>query len=269
MIPVRVIPCLLLREGGLVKTTGFARPVYLGDPVNTVKLYNDMEVDELIVLDIDATRRGAIDWDTLEMLTSECFMPLCYGGGVDSEDIAARLFSLGVEKVAMNHATLEHPALLTRLAERFGSQSVIAAIDVKKDLLGGRRVWNHLRGKSTGMDVIDRARRLEEMGAGELLVNSVDHDGRMRGYDIELMRAVSEAVKTPVIACGGAGDLEHMRELVSASEVRACAAGSLFVYQGPHRAVLMNYPSQEKLRAVFADIESDELQRLARVGEPV
>ena len=259
MIPVRVMPCLLLQDGGLVKTQRFGGPVYLGDPINTLKLYNDMEVDEIILLDITASRQQRQpDWELLEQAASECFMPLCYGGGVNSEETAARLFSLGIEKVALNHAALEMPGLLGTLAARFGSQSVIAALDVKKNWMGRKQVWNHVEGKSTGQDPLTLARQYVEAGAGELLVNSVDRDGQMRGYDVELMAAIAAAVPVPVIACGGAGNLEHMRQLALLSEVRAMAAGSMFVFQGPHRAVLIQYPRQSELKSAFAALAGHE-----------
>jgi cyclase len=254
MIQTRVIPCLLLKGSGLVKTVRFKEPRYLGDPINIVRLFNDKEVDELVVLDITATPEGrGPRMDLLATLTTECFMPLCYGGGVRGLDDMHALFSLGVEKVSLNTRAFEDPALVTAAAERFGSQSVIVSMDVKRGLLGRQQVMVRAGRQRTGRDPVEHAVEMERRGAGELLLNSVDRDGMMAGYDLELIRRVTEAVSIPVVACGGAGSVDDLGRAVNEGGAAAAAAGSLFVYQGPHRAVLVNYPEPRVLEALFAD----------------
>ncbi|HEX5872965.1 MAG TPA: AglZ/HisF2 family acetamidino modification protein [Longimicrobium sp.] len=254
MIQTRVIPCLLLKGSGLVKTVRFKDPRYLGDPINIVRLFNDKEVDELVILDITATPEGrGPRMDLLATLTTECFMPLCYGGGVRTLDDMHALFSLGVEKVSLNTRALEDPALVTAAAERFGSQSVIVSIDVKRGMFGGQKVVVRAGKQRTGRDPVEFAVEMERRGAGELLLNSVDRDGTMEGYDLELIRRVTAAVSVPVVACGGAGSVADLGRAVNEGGAAAAAAGSLFVYQGPHRAVLVNYPEPRALQALFAD----------------
>lgn len=254
MIQTRVIPCLLLKGSGLVKTVRFKDPRYLGDPINIVRLFNDKEVDELVILDITATPEGrGPRMDLLATLTTECFMPLCYGGGVRTLDDMHALFSLGVEKVSLNTRALEDPALVTAAAERFGSQSVIVSIDVKRGMFGGQKVVVRAGKQKTGRDPVEYAVEMERRGAGELLLNSVDRDGTMEGYDLDLIRRVTAAVSVPVVACGGAGSVADLGRAVNEGGAAAAAAGSLFVYQGPHRAVLVNYPEPRALQALFAD----------------
>jgi cyclase len=252
VVQPRAIPCLLLKGGGLVKTTQFGQPKYVGDPINAVKLFNDLQVDELILLDITATREGREpDYARLEDIAGEAFMPIGYGGGVRTVEQARRLFRLGVEKVAVTTAAHETPSLLTDLAEQFGSQSIVAGIDVKRDWLNRPRVMTLAGTTRSRRDVTEYARELQERGAGEILLTAIDRDGMRGGYDLRLIEQVSTAVKVPVIACGGAGSLAHLGEAVQAG-ASAAAAGSLFVFTGPHRAVLINYPSAPELRAVFA-----------------
>lgn len=253
MLQKRAIPCLLLKGRGFVKTVRFRNPVYLGDPINIVRLFNDKEADELIVLDITATlERRPPQYDVIATLTSECFMPLCYGGGVRNIEDMRTLFSLGIEKVAINTMGVEDPELITRAANMFGSQAVVASIDVKRDWLGRRRVHTTSGRKNTGLDPVSLAGEFERRGAGEIILNSVDRDGTMAGYDVDVIRDVAAAVNIPVIACGGAGRTEDLASAVFAG-ASAAAAGSLFVYQGPHRAVLINYPSGAELRELFAE----------------
>lgn len=257
MIQTRVIPCLLLRGSGLVKTVRFKDPRYLGDPINIVRLFNDKEVDELVLLDITATPEGrGPRLDLLADVVSEAFIPLCYGGGVRTLDDFHALFSLGVEKVAVNTAAVENPALVTAAAERFGSQSVIASIDVRRSLLGRSRVVVRGGRGRTGLDPAEFAAEMERRGAGELLLNSVDRDGTMTGYDLELVRRVASAVSIPVVACGGAGSVADLGRAVNDGGAAAAAAGSLFVYQGPHRAVLINYPGPAELQGLFSKDEA-------------
>jgi len=256
MLQKRAIPCLLLKGSGFVKTVRFRNPVYLGDPINIVRLFNDKEADELIVLDITATiERRAPQYQAIATLTSECFMPLCYGGGVQTIEQMRKLFSLGIEKVSVNTAFVQNPELITEAAELFGSQAVVGSIDVKRDWLGRNRAFIASGRKNTGLDPTALARDFERRGAGEILLNSVDRDGTMTGYDVDLIRDVATAVSVPVIACGGAGSDKDLAVAIDAG-ASAAAAGSLFVYQGPHRAVLINYPSGQELRQLFAD--SDE-----------
>ena len=257
MLQKRAIPCLLLKGRGFVKTVQFRNPVYLGDPINIVRLFNDKEADELIVLDITATiERRPPQFETIATLTSECFMPLCYGGGVQTIQHMQSLFSLGIEKVAVNTAFVQNPELITTAAGMFGSQAVVASIDVKRDWRGRNRVYIAAGRKNTGLDPMELAQEFERRGIGEILLNSIDRDGTMTGYDADLIRDVATAVSVPVIACGGAGTAEDLATAVAAG-ASAAAAGSLFVYQGPHRAVLINYPSGHELRQLFT--ESDEL----------
>ena len=257
MLQSRAIPCLLLKDRGFVKTVRFQNPVYLGDPINIVRLFNDKEADELIVLDITATiKRRPPQYDVIATLTSECFMPLCYGGGVQTIEHMRTLFSLGIEKVSVNTAFIQDPELISRAADVFGSQAVVASIDVKSDWFGGNRVYTAGGRKNTGLDPTALAKDFERRGVGEILLNSVDRDGSMTGYDLDLIHEVSSAVNVPVIACGGAGTTKDLPAAIAAG-ASAAAAGSLFVYQGPHRAVLINYPSGQELRQLFAD--SDEL----------
>lgn len=248
MIRPRVIPALLLKGQGLVKTVKFKDPKYLGDPINIVRIFNDKEVDELIFLDITATNEGRRPpFERLAKITSECFMPLGYGGGIRSLEDVKTLLGLGVEKVILNTAAVEIPSLVTEAAEYAGSQAVVISMDVKRGLLGKYEVFTRSGTKATGLDPVRHAQEMERRGAGELFVNSIDRDGTMQGYDLELVRRVAQAVSIPVIACGGAGNLQHLAEAIRAG-ASAAAAGSMFVFQGPLRGVLISYPSQEELR---------------------
>ncbi|MEI9852618.1 MAG: AglZ/HisF2 family acetamidino modification protein [Sphingomonas sp.] len=250
-LAARVIPCLLLRGDGLVKTVRFKDPKYVGDPINAVRLFNDLEVDELIFLDIEAgPKRREPPYARIAEIAGEAFMPICYGGGVTGIDQARRLFKSGVEKIAVTTALVEAPELLREIADNYGEQAVVAGIDVRRDLLGRPRAMVRGGAGRTGLDPVALAVRAAELGAGEILLNSIDRDGTGRGYDLDLLRAVSAAVPVPVIACGGAGAAAHLRAAIDAG-ASAAAAGSLFVYKGPHRAVLINYPTRPELRALL------------------
>jgi len=248
----RVIPTLLLKGSGLVKTTAFKAPRYLGDPINIMKIFNDKEVDELILLDIRATpeNRGP-RLDFLSQVASECFMPLCYGGGVKTLQDIEQVLTLGFEKVAINTGASANPDLLTEGAAIFGSQSIVAAIDFRKGFLGRYETVTHCGTKGTGMNPVDAARKLEDAGAGEIFLNSIDRDGMMRGYDLPLIRKVAEAVRIPVIASGGCGSVADLGRAITEGKASAVAAGSFFVYQGVHRAVLVNVPSPQEMVGVF------------------
>jgi cyclase len=251
MIRPRVIPCLLLKNEGLVKTVKFKDPKYLGDPINIVRIFNDKEVDELIFLDILATvENRPPNFDLLGKITSECFMPLGYGGGIRNMDDVRRLLAIGVEKFVLNTSAVENPTLVRSAADHAGSQAVVISIDVKKTLFGKYEVFTRAGRKATGLDPLKFAVEMEKQGAGEILINSIDRDGTMQGYDLDLIRRVAESVSVPVVACGGAGNIGHLAEAVQAG-ASAAAAGSMFVFQGPLRGVLISYPAQEELKSVM------------------
>jgi cyclase len=247
----RVIPCLLLSDGGLVKTRRFSEAKYVGDPLNAIRIFNEKEVDELAVLDIVASKRNRPpDFALIEQFAAECFMPLCYGGGVRTLADAERLFSLGIEKVSLQSAAIEDPRLITEIASRYGSQAVVVSVDVKRDLFKRPRLFHAARGKKLATDFRDFVRAAVDRGAGEILLNSVDRDGMQCGYDLELVREAARAASVPVVAVGGASSLGDLRSAVDAG-ASAVAAGSLFVFHGPHRAVLISYPGYAALEKVF------------------
>lgn len=245
MLRPRIIPCLLVSNKGLVKTRQFAEPKYVGDPINAVKIFNEKGVDELMVLDIDAsTANRAPDYSMIESLASECRMPLCYGGGVKTAEQAKRIFGLGVEKVAISSAAVEDPEIVTRIAEQVGSQSVVAVLDVKMNPTSREyEIWTRNGKTRTGRNPVEFARNLESLGAGEIVVNSIDRDGMLNGYDLALLRKVRESIPLPLTALGGAGALSHFEALFADLGVVGAAAGSFFVFKGPYRAVLISYPS--------------------------
>lgn len=255
MLAVRLIPCLLLRNAALVKTIKFGVPSYVGDPVNAVRIFNDKEVDELILLDITATAEGKRPpFKTIREIASECFMPVAYGGGVRTLEDIREIFSLGIEKVSVNSYAVQNPAFVRAAATRFGSQSIVASIDAKRSRWGrGYRVFSHGGRQDTGMNPVEWAVRLETEGAGEILLNSIDRDGTMEGYDLELIQQVTRAVRIPVVACGGAGRLEDFGLAVREGGASGVAAGSMVVYHGRNRAVLINFPSRAEQERVFAE----------------
>ncbi|MBW7924908.1 MAG: imidazole glycerol phosphate synthase subunit HisF [Burkholderiaceae bacterium] len=244
MLRPRIIPCLLVHEGGLVKTVGFKDPKYVGDPINAVKIFNEKETDELIVLDIDATAKGVEpDYRTIAHLAAECRMPLCYGGGVRTAEQAKRIIGLGVEKVAISTAALGDPPLIARIAAEIGSQSVVVVLDVRKRLLGKEHdVWTHNGRHNTKRTVLEVVAQAESLGAGEIVVNSIDLDGRMKGYDLALAERLRASLRIPMTILGGAGSLADIGRLIETCGVVGAAAGSLFVFKGAYRAVLINYP---------------------------
>jgi cyclase len=246
----RVIPVLLVRGSGLYKSVRFGQEKYVGDPINAIRVFNEKEVDELIILDVLATeeRRGP-RLDDVRDWASECFMPVCYGGGVTTLDEMERLFQAGVEKVALNAAAAENPELVREAARAFGSQSVIAAVDVRKGWFGGHHVVTHRGRKKLAESPAGYVMRLRDLGAGEILLQSVDRDGTGTGYDLELVRDIVHRVDVPVVAIGGAGEVRHLREALAAG-ASAVAAGSMFVFHGKHRAVLITYPDAETLASL-------------------
>jgi cyclase len=244
----RIIPCLLLDGEGFVKTRRFRQPVYVGDCFNTVRLFNEKEADELVILDIKATPTGnPPDFDLLYSLAGECFMPVAYGGGVTSLGQMRRLFRCGFEKIAINTAAVLNPKLVGDSALEFGSQSVVVSIDVGRNSAGDYEVFVNGGRKATGLDPVTAAKRAVDLGAGEILLNSIDRDGSMAGYDIPLIRSVADAIQVPLIACGGAGKLLDFHDAIQKGRASAVAAGSLFVFVGKLRAVLITYPSQADL----------------------
>jgi cyclase len=243
----RIIPCLLVHQGGLVKTQAFKDPKYVGDPINAVKIFNEKEADELIVLDIDATVLGREpDFGLIAKLAAECRMPLCYGGGVTTAAQAAQIVDMGVEKVAVSAAALANPNLLTDMASAVGRQSVVAVLDVRKKsglFAKSFEVCTHNAKVAHKADPIALAVQLQDAGAGEIVINSVDRDGLMQGYDLELAAQFRKSLKVPVTFLGGAGSLDDVGKLVSRVGVVGAAAGSLFVFKGKYRAVLISYPT--------------------------
>jgi len=254
MILPRVIPCLLLKDRGLVKTIKFKNPIYVGDPRNAVKIFNEKEVDELIILDITATleSRGP-KFDIIHEIVSEAFVPVAYGGGIRNINDARSILYQGVEKIVINTYAVENPSFIQEASNILGSQSVVVCMDVKKGFLGKYETYISGGQKRTKVDPVRFAKQIEEMGAGELVVNSIDRDGTKRGYDLEIIKSVTDAVNIPVIALGGAGKIEDFRNAVFEGGASAVAAGSLFVFQGKLSAVLINYPEQFALRQIFAD----------------
>lgn len=245
----RVIPCLLLSGGTLVKTVGFAEPTYVGDPVNVLSIFNDFEVDEIVLLDIDGARRRTPSDDALlQRLAEECFIPLAYGGGLTSVDDMARVLGIGFEKVVVSSLLHDDPDEVRRAVERFGSQAVVASVDVRGGLQGTAFV--HGGALDTGADPVTWARRAEALGAGEVLLTSIDREGSMAGFDLDLVRAVSAAVSVPVVAHGGAAKRNQLSEPLTAG-ASAVAAGSLFVFQGAARGVLINYPPRPLLERIL------------------
>lgn len=253
MLRTRVIPCLLLKNESLVKTIKFKKYDYIGDPVNTVRIFNELEVDELMFLDIFASKENkSINYKMLKDIANECFMPLSYGGNIKSLNDVKKIFEIGFEKVVINSNSFDNLKLIKEIAKYFGVQSVVGSIDVKKSIFGGKRVYSHHGRIKQTDDVVIWAKKLEESGVGELLITSIDKEGSWEGYDVELIRSVSESVQLPVIANGGCGEIGHINEVVREGNASACAVGSMVVYQGKGMGVLVNFPDQEKLRAVLA-----------------
>ncbi|MEA2898271.1 MAG: imidazole glycerol-phosphate synthase subunit HisF [Bradyrhizobium sp.] len=244
MLRPRIIPCLLVRDKGLVKTVGFSNPKYVGDPINVVKIFNEKAVDELAVYDIDATVRGrGPDYKMLEDLAFESRMPLCYGGGVKTVEQVKAIIGLGVEKVAISSAAVNNPRLIAEAAEAVGNQSIVVVLDVRpRPRSNTYEVWTRNGTVNTGRLMLEVAAEVEKLGAGEIVVNAIEKDGGMQGYDLEMARQINASAKVPVTILGGAGSLQHIEELFRNFGVIGAAAGSLFVFKGVYRAVLVNYP---------------------------
>ncbi len=248
----RLIPVLTLEDGYVVKTRRFKRPVYVGDPINTVKIFNDKEVDELAVVDIRASLNGTDpDITLIEEIAGESFMPLSYGGGIKTVAQVREILRIGFEKIILNTSALESPNFVTAVAEEAGSQSVVVALDFRKTIFGRTVVTSRSGRKKWDEDLIQSARRMQELGAGELILNNIDRDGLRIGYDIEMLKLVTEAVNIPVIACGGAGTWDDMSEAIRSGGAAAAAGGSAFVFHGRHSAVLIQYPSPAEVQTLF------------------
>jgi len=252
MLYPRIIPCLLVRNKGLVKTVKFKEGKYVGDPLNAVKIFNEKEVDELIVLDIDATTDNREpDYTMIENLAAQCRMPLCYGGGIKTADQAQKIFNLGVEKIAVSSAIIERPELVKEIAQRVGNQSVVAVLDVKKKMFGGYEIHTHNATRKSKIDLFVFLKQIQELGVGEIVLNSIDNDGIMKGYDLSLIEKVKEVVSVPMTVIGGAGTIDDIAQIISNFGIIGVSAGSLFVFKGKYKAVLINYPDKEEKKKLI------------------
>ena len=249
MLRPRVIPCLLLKNSGFVKTTNFKNPIYLGDPINILRIFNEKEVDEIIILDINATKENRKpNFHLIEQIASEAFMPVCYGGGITSIEDIKTLLSLGIEKVSINSSAINNINLIKKSSEMFGNQCIIGSIDIKKNFLNKPIVYSHCSQKTKITNILDWCKILVENGAGEILINSVDNDGSMNGYDIDSIHSITKAVNVPVIACGGAGNLSHIKEVIHQGKASAAGVGSFFVFHGKHKGILISYINQQEMK---------------------
>ena len=245
---IRIIPVLLIKKDGLVKSVQFKNHKYVGDPINAVRIFNEKEVDEIVLLDISATaEKRPPNILRIKEIASEAFMPLAYGGGITTVDEIKDLITAGVEKVVLNTVAVNKPSIITEGANWIGSQSIVVSMDVKKNWLGKYKVYSNNGTKNTDLDPVDFAKQVEAAGAGEIFLNSIEKDGTFEGYDVNLIKKVSESVNIPVVAIGGAGSLQDFTSAIQHG-ASAAAAGSLFVFQRPHRAVLISYPMQHELR---------------------
>lgn len=256
MLRTRVMPALLVADGSLVKSVQFKNHRYVGDPVNAVRIFNELEVDELVVLDIEATAKDrSPDFGLIQQISEECFMPFSYGGGISTSEIAVRLVGMGVEKLIVNSATVHQPELIRDLASKLGSQSVVVSIDVSRTRLRGYKVFDHVTHSPTGLTPTVHASHMVELGAGEILLTSKDRDGTWEGYDLELIQDVARAVDVPVIASGGAGELEDLRAAANAG-ASGLALGSMAVYQKRDLGVLVNFPSRQVLETSLSGVQA-------------
>ncbi|WP_313304606.1 AglZ/HisF2 family acetamidino modification protein [Empedobacter sp.] len=252
MLRPRIIPSLLIQENGLVKTVNFKNPKYVGDPINAVRIFNEKEVDELAIFDIDATVKGLEpNYSLIERIANQSRMPLCYGGGVKTVEQAQKIFGLGIEKIALSSSVLNNPKLITQIADRVGAQSVIVVLDVKKKLFGGYEVYTHNGKKSTGINPFKFIEEAQKLGAGEIVINSIDQDGVMKGFDMTLIEKSRERTSLPMTVLGGAGTLEDIKKVIEKHKIIGVAAGSLFVFKGKYKAVLINYPNKPEKDLLF------------------
>lgn len=252
MLRPRIIPCLLVHEKGLVKTVKFKDPKYIGDPINTVRIFNEKEVDELAVFDIDATLlEHEPDYNLIEKLANQSRMPLCYGGGVRTAEQAQKISSLGIEKIALSSAVVDSPILISEISEKVGSQSVVVVLDVKKKLFGGYELYTHNGQRSTGINPVTFSVKAEELGAGEIIINSIDKDGMMNGFDMTIISQIRSIVSIPITVLGGAGHINDFKTVIKQHGVIGIAAGSLFVFKGRYKAVLINYPDRNIKEKIY------------------
>ena len=252
MLRTRIIPCLQLIDQSLVKTVQFGKYDYIGDPINTVRIFNELEVDELCFLDIRATVENRMpNLQILSEIADECFMPLSYGGGVRDAETAKKILAIGFEKIILNTSAVVNPGLVTRIADHSGNQSVIVSVDVKRNLWGKYHVYSHDGTRKTDLDPVEWAQRLEKLGAGELLLTSMNQDGTWLGFDLEITKRIVHAVSIPVIANGGAGNIEHIGRVVKETSASAVALGSMVVYQKKGMGVLVNFPDKKKLSEIL------------------
>jgi len=258
MLYPRIIPCLLVRDKGLVKTVKFKDPKYVGDPINAVKIFNEKESDELMVLDIGATAEGREpDYQMIENIAAECRMPLCYGGGIKTAEQAQKIFNLGVEKIALSSVAIENIQLIKEISDQVGTQSVVVVLDVKKKRFGGYNVYIKNGTQKTKIDLLSFIQELQELGIGELVINSIDNDGCMCGYDMALIKSVKAIVKTPLTALGGAGSLHDFGSVIKEHGIIGISAGSFFVFKGKYRAVLISYPTlKERTKLILENIHT-------------
>lgn len=248
MNKTRVIPVLLLKGEGLYKTVKFKNPRYIGDPINSVRIFNEKEVDELVFLDIDATKdKKDPNFELLKDIASEAFMPMAYGGGITTVEQARVIFNIGFEKIILNSSLYENLELVDEIVSEFGSQSVVGCIDVKRNFFKKYELFSQNGSRKQNISILNHLENLINRGVGEVLVNSIDRDGTMTGYDLSLVKIVSDSVNVPVVACGGASCINDFKQVVEKSNASAVAAGSLFVFLGPHKAVLINYPDRTEL----------------------
>lgn len=253
MLKTRVIPVLLLKGNDLVKTTKFKKPLYIGDPINAIKIFNDKEVDELIFLDIEASKKSREpNYKLIESFATECFMPICYGGGITTIEQMKKIFKLGVEKISINLSLLDNLELLRESSSIFGSQSIVVSIDIKKNFFGNYSIYNHKKKRINKQELVRYVQLLEENGAGEIMINNVDLDGTLEGYDLKLIKNIKDLITIPLITCGGAKDLNDFKEAKDLA-VSGVAAGSFFVFYGKHRAVLITYPQYKELEKTFGE----------------
>ncbi len=247
---IRVIPTLLLQNEGLYKTKKFKNPIYIGDPINAIKIFNDKRVDELALIDISASKMGkGPNFSLIEHIASECFMPLAYGGGIKTLEQAQKLFALGLEKVILNSVLFEDLSLIQKIANQYGAQSVVACVDVSKSLFSKEKVYNHLHGKTVKGSVLDWCKQIEQAGAGEIILQCVYKEGTLKGYDVELLHQITSSLSIPVIALSGASNIDDFYQAIDRGGASAVAAGSLFVFKnGDANSILINYPSPLELK---------------------
>lgn len=254
MLRPRIIPCLLVHQKGLIKSVNFKNYKYVGDPLNAVRIFNEKEVDELMVLDIDASvENREPDFKMIENLAAECNMPICYGGGIKTIEQAQKIFSLGVEKIAISSAIIHDISLIKKMVEIVGSQSIVVVLDVKKSFFGTYEIYIHNGKIKTNKNLLEFVKELEIVGVGEIIINAIDQDGVMKGYDFNLIEKVRNLVNIPITVLGGAGSLDDIQKLISKFGLIGCAAGSLFVFKGIYKAVLINYPSRAEKDLLIAN----------------